>query len=267
MERREAVKKEYLPLQEKVTLITGAAGGIGSAISYEFARLGSKVCMCDISDPNKLADKIESEGISNRPFPYVCDISEYQQVEDMIRRIEAEHGGVDILINNAAVHGSGTKNTFPEISLENFKKTIDIDLSAAVWLTLLVLPHMREKGFGRVLFTAAPRSSSGIPSPYLAGKSGFISIARHIAARYDKEGIKSLALALRHTETPMIRRVIASKGIDVEEGLKKMHAQSLTGRMITPHEIAKLYAWFAVADESEVSSVSLLSDGGITYMR
>ncbi len=261
------MENEHLPLQEKVTLITGAAGGIGSAISYEFARLGSTVCMCDISDASALIDNIDSKDISNRLIPYICDISEYQQVEDMMRHMEAEYGGVDILINNAAVNGSGEKNTFPEMSLENFRKTIAIDLSSAVWLTLLALPRMREKRFGRILFTAAPRSSSGIPSPYLAGKSGFISISKHIADRYDKEGIKSLALALRHTETPMIRRVIASKGIDVEEGLKKMHAHSLTGRMITPQEIAKLYAWFAVADDSEVSNVSLLSDGGITYMR
>ncbi|ACN17816.1 3-oxoacyl-[acyl-carrier-protein] reductase (3-ketoacyl-acyl carrier protein reductase) [Desulforapulum autotrophicum HRM2] len=261
------MKNDYLPLQGKVTLITGAAGGIGSAISYEFARLGSTVCMCDINDSRELADQIASKGVPNRPFPYACDISEYEQVKEMVQEITADHGGVDLLINNAAVDGCGTKNSFPEMSLENFKKTIDIDLSAAVWLTLLVLPGMREKKSGRVLFTAAPRSSSGVPCPYLAGKSGFISMAKHLSARYDKEGIKTLVLALRHTETPMIRRVIASKGINVEEGLKKMHAHSLTGRMITPREIAKLYAWFAVAEDSEVSSVSLLSDGGITYMR
>ena len=101
----------------------------------------------------------------------------------------------------------------------------------------------------------------------MAGKSGFIGMAKHLYTQYGGEGIRSFALALRHTETPMIRKVLAGKGIDVSEGLKKMHAKSLTGRMTTPKEIAKLYGWFAQADNTEVSGACLLADGGITYMR
>lgn len=263
----ESAKNIILPLKDRVTLVTGAAGGIGRAICYEFARLGSTVCMCDISDTKDLADEIDAVCHINRPVPCKCDISDLSQVESMIRNIGEAYGGVDILINNAAINGPEGKNTFPEMTYEGFKKTIDIDLSAAVWLTLGVLTHMRAQKWGRILFTAAPRSSSGIPAPYLAGKSGFISMAKNLYSRYGCDGIRTLSLALRHTETPMIRRVIASKGIDVEEGLKKMHAQSLTGRMIRPEEISKLYAWFAIADNSSVSSFSMLSDGGITNMR
>ena len=261
------MNNNYLPLNNKVTLVTGAAGGIGRAICYEFARLGSTVCMCDISDTTELANEIEINCKSTRPVPILCDISSLEQVKEMICKINKDLDGVDILINNAAVNTADGITSFPEMTEKGFRKTIDIDLSAAVWMTLLVLPYMKDRNNGRILFTAAPRSSSGIPAPYLAGKSGFMSMAKYLHSEYKKYGIRTLALSLRHTETPMIRRVIASKGIDVEEGLKKMNAKSLTGRMITPDEIAKFYAWFAIAGNSEVSSVSLLFDGGITYLR
>jgi NAD(P)-dependent dehydrogenase (short-subunit alcohol dehydrogenase family) len=261
------MNNEHQLLAQKVTLITGAAGGIGRALCHEFARLGSTVCMCDITDTTDLADEIDATCHTIRPVPYMCDISDPVQVREMITHINRSCTGVDVLINNAAVYGPKNGTSFPEMSCEGFQKALNINLSAAVWLTLLTLPHMRKHKWGRIIFTAAPRSSSGIPAPYMAGKSGFISMARNLFARYGKDGIRTLALALRHTETPMIRRVIASKGKDVEEELKKMHARSLTGRMITPEEIATLYAWFTAAKASEIDCVSLLSDGGITYMR
>jgi|LGVF01.2.fsa_nt_gb NAD(P)-dependent dehydrogenase (short-subunit alcohol dehydrogenase family) len=261
------MKENDCPLNNRVALITGAGGGIGSDICYEFARLGSTVYMVDINDTNELADKIYAEVGGVRPISLICDIANKEQVKAMIDTIQNSDSGIDILINNAAIKGPNGPHTFPEMTLEGFKSTIDIDLSAAVYLSILVLPYMQKQKWGRVIFTAAPRSSSGIPSPYLAGKSGFIGLAKSLSSIYDGDGIKTLSLALRHTETPMIRRVIASKGIDVEEGLRKMNEKSLTGKMITPKEIAKLYAFFAQSDNSEVSSVSLLSDGGITYLR
>lgn len=261
------MKENYCPLKNRVTLITGAGGGIGKAICYEFARLGSTVYMVDICDTSALADDIVKDVGGVRPLPVQCDIADKAQVKALMATIEKDHGGVDILVNNAAVKGPDGPHTFPEMTLEGFKSTIDIDLSAAVYLTMLALPQMTQQKWGRVIFTAAPRSSSGIPAPYLAGKCGFIGMAKSLASQYEKDGIRTLALALRHTETPMIRRVIASKGLDVEEGLKKMNERSLTGKMTTPKEIAKLYAFFAATENDEVASVSLLSDGGITYLR
>lgn len=261
------MKNEYYPLQDKVALITGAGGGIGSEISKEFACLGACVYLCDIADTQDLADQIHQEVGGNKPIPMRCDISSRQEIENMMNQIREENGGVDILINNAAIKGPKGPHSFPEMDFEGFKLTANIDLSAAVHLTLNALPHMRQQQWGRILFTAAPLSSSGIPAPYLTGKAGFLGLSKYLAATYKADGIKTFALALRHTETPMIRRVIASKGLDVEEGLKKMHAKSLTGRMTTPAEIAKLFAYFAVQEDPEVTGVSLLSDGGITYLR
>jgi len=110
-------------------------------------------------------------------------------------------------------------------------------------------------------------ASSGIPAPYLAGKLGFISLAEKIAEKYSSENIFSFALVLRHTDTPMIRRVLKSRGRNVEAGIKKLNEKSLTGRMIKPAEIAELYSYFAGADIESVQNLKLLADGGITFLR
>ncbi|MCD6436419.1 MAG: SDR family oxidoreductase [Clostridiales bacterium] len=262
------MKNEYQPLKGKVTLVTGAGGGIGQKIAYEFAQLGSLVYLCDIRDTEDLANEIFNQTGLVKPMPVICNLSKKEEIKKMMDKITKDNQGVDILINNAAVNGPlEGEHSFPEMSYEGFKFTIDIDLSAAVYLSLLSLPYMKEKRWGRVLFTAAPLSSSGVPAPYLAGKSGFIGLSKYIATVGKKYNIRTLSLVLRHTLTPMIRRVIASKGVDVEEGLRKMNEKSLTGRMTTPEEIAKLYAFFTVADSPDITGVSLLSDGGITYLR
>ena len=165
------------------------------------------------------------------------------------------------------MYGPLETHQFPRISYDDFLATIKIDLSGAVYCTLMALPYMKKQRWGKILFSAAPLSSSGIPCPYLAGKAGFIGLTKYIARQYGNYGIGAFALVLRHVGTPMIQRVITSRGHNVEEGLAKMHAKSLTGRMITPEEIADIYAYFSVTTSSGVNGVTLLSDGGITYLQ
>ena len=254
-------------LKGKVTLVTGAGGGIGTKICERFAELGSFVYLCDVQEPADLADFINAKYNEPRSKPAPCDISKKEDVKAMYRRISEERGGIDILINNAAVYGPLETRNFPQISFENFLKTINIDLCGAVYCTLMALPYMQKKKWGKILFSAAPLSSSGIPCPYLAGKAGFIGLTKYISKKYSEHGIRTFALALRHVGTPMIKRVIKSRGRVVEKGLKKMNENSLTGSMITPEEVAEIYAYFSLSTSSQLSGITLLSDGGITYLK
>jgi len=260
------IKKE-LPLKGKTALITGAYGGIGRKISQKFAKDGADVYMCDIKDSKEFAEQINKECSAKRAKSLICDISSSNEVKDIFEEIKSNDKKVDILINNAAVKGPKGPHNFPDMTYSGFKKTIDIDLSGAIYCIQNVLPQMIEQKWGRIIFTAAPLSSSGIPAPYLAGKLGFISLANKIKEKYSEKNIYSFALILRHTDTPMIRRVLKSRGKDVEEGIKKLNQKSLTGKMINPSEIAELYSYFSAADKESIENLSLLSDGGITYLR
>ena len=221
-----------MDLQGKVSLVTGGAGGIGQAICEKLASLGSFVYVCDIVEATDVVNQINAKFKETRAATAKCDISNKKEVEAMFREIEKQNGGVDILINNAAVYGPKEKRHFPEISYDDFFKTAQVDISGAVYCTLSAIPHMRQNHWGRIIFSAAPMSSSGIPSPYLSGKAGFIGLTRYLSKKYSSEGILTFALALRHIDTPMIRRVIASRGIPIEEGIASMNKKSLTGRYL-----------------------------------
>ncbi|TFF97145.1 MAG: SDR family oxidoreductase [Promethearchaeota archaeon] len=250
-------------LKGKVTLITGGTGGIGTAICKRFAELGAIIYICDIKGANELAKAINKQYGDKRAKAAEFDISKITDIETMYSQIKEENGGLDILINNAAVHGSGD---FPEIKYEEFLRTIKIDLSGAMYCTLKALSYMKKNNWGRIIFTGAPLSSSGIPCPYLAGKSGFIGLSKYISKKYKDHNIKTFTLVLRHCDTPMIRRVMKARGKDVKKGIGELHNKSKTGKMINPKEVAELYAYFSMAKSSEINGLTLLSDGGITYL-
>ena len=147
----------------------------------------------------------------------------------------------------------------------DFLKTIEVDLSGAIYCTLLALPYMIQNGWGRIIFTAAPLSSSGIPAPYLAGKAGFIGLTKFIAKKFKE--VSTFGLALRHADTPLIRKVLRSRGKDVESGLKELNKKSLIGRMIAPEEVAEIYSYFLTSLGESLRGTVILADGGITYLR
>lgn len=254
-------------LNGKISLVTGGAGGIGRAICEKLAGLGSFVFICDIKKADEEAQRINAEYPEERASAAPCDIADREAVGALYARIRQEKGGVDILINNAAVYGPLENHHFPHLSYEDFVKTIQVDLSGAMYCTLLALPHMKRKGWGRILFTAAPMSSSGIPSPYLAGKAGFMGLTKYLSQRYGEDGIFTFALALRHVDTPMIRKVMKSRGHDPDRAVKSLHEESLTGRMITPEEIADIYAHVICAAPPGLNGMVIPADGGITYLR
>lgn len=254
---------EETSLKGKVVLITGATGGIGSEICKKFADLGAFIYICDIKGTAELSKYINEKYNEQRSVPAQYDISKKDNVEYMYQQIANDKGGVDILINNAAIHGNGD---FPQINFEEFLNTIKIDLSGAMYCTLKAIAHMKKKKWGRILFTAAPLSSSGIPCPYLAGKSGFIGLTKYISKKYENYNIKTFALVLRHCDTPMIRRVMKARGKDVNKAIKELNEKSKTGKMITPKEVAEIYAYFCLAKSSNINGMTLLSDGGITYL-
>ena len=135
-------------LEGKVALVTGAAYGIGFAIAEAYAKAGAKIafnCRSQHHMDQALAD-YKAKGIDAKG--YICDVTDEEQVKNMVADIEKELGVIDILVNNAGII---KRIPMTEMSVEDFKQVIDIDLNAPFIVSKAVLPGMIKKGHGKII--------------------------------------------------------------------------------------------------------------------
>jgi gluconate 5-dehydrogenase len=188
-------------LQGKVALVTGASYGIGFAINAAFAAAGATCVFCDINQ--ELVDKgiaaYEAEGI--KAHGYVCDVTSEQQVDEMVARIEKEVGVIDILVNNAGII---LRIPMTEMSAEDFRKVIDVDLNAPFICAKAVIPSMIEKGHGKIINICSMMSELGreTVSAYAAAKGGLKMLTRNICSEYGGHNIQCNGIGPGYIATP-----------------------------------------------------------------
>ena len=166
-------------LKGKVALVTGAAYGIGFAIAEAFAEAGARIafnCRSQEHLDRALAD-YKAAGIDARGF--ICDVTDEVQVQSMVARIEAELGTIDILVNNAGII---KRIPMTEMSAEEFRQVVDIDLNAPFIVSKAVIPGMIAKGGGKIINICSMMSEFGreTVSAYAAAKGGLKMLTRNI---------------------------------------------------------------------------------------
>jgi len=216
------------PLTGRVTLITGASRGIGAAIARALAEAGADVAI-NYRNRSAEADAVASRvtAIGRRSITVAADVSNSTAVTDMVRTIEDKLGPIDILINNA---GIALIRSIDELTEADFDTTISVNLKSAFLCIQAVLPHMRARGWGRIvnISSGAARGAGGIGVHYNASKAGMEGLTRGYAARLVTEGITVNAVAPSLIDTDMMaaRRDEYAKRIPL-------------GRMGTPEEVAQ----------------------------
>ena len=180
---------EQFSLKGKVAWVTGASYGIGFAIASAYAQAGARIAFNDINQD--LVDKglgaykrecIEAKG-------YVCDVTDEQQVVRTNSRISAELDPVDILVNNAGII---RRVAMTEMSVEDWRKVVDIDLTAPFIVSKAVIPSMIERGGGKIINICSMMSELGreTVSAYAAAKGGLKMLTRNICSEYGKYNIQ-----------------------------------------------------------------------------
>ncbi len=170
-------------LEGKVALITGAAYGIGFAIAEAFAAAGAKICFnCRGEHHMEAALKAYAEkGID--AHGYFCDVTKEEDVRAMVAKIEEEVGVIDILVNNAGII---KRIPMIEMSAEDFRQVIDIDLNAPFIVSKAVIPGMIKKGHGKIINICSMMSELGreTVSAYAAAKGGLKMLTRNICSQF-----------------------------------------------------------------------------------
>lgn len=188
-------------LEGKVALVTGASYGIGFAIASAYAAAGAKIVFNDIRE--ELVEKgrkaYEEKGIDAKG--YVCDVTDEAQVAEMVAKIEEEVGVIDILVNNAGII---KRIPMCEMSAEEFRQVVDVDLNAPFIVSKAVIPSMIKKGHGKIINICSMMSELGreTVSAYAAAKGGLKMLTKNIASEYGEYNIQCNGIGPGYIATP-----------------------------------------------------------------
>ncbi|MCZ6764753.1 MAG: SDR family oxidoreductase [Alphaproteobacteria bacterium] len=245
-------------LENKVAIITGAGGGIGSAIAETFADEGAAVLCVDIeADPvGAVVEKIAAAG--GRADAMVADVAEEKTAQDAVARAVEGFGSLSVLVSNAVTDLPYRPLT--EIAVDDWRRTMDVNLNAAFLLAKHAIPAMDEAGGGSIVLVASQLGRVARPGRpwYCAQKGGLINLARAMALDHAGQNIRVNSLSPGPIETG--RYIKNFK--DVEEA--RANNFTLFDRLGQPREIAWGAVFLASDEASFMTGADLLIDGGYT---
>ncbi len=250
-------------LEGKVALVTGAAYGIGFAIAEAYAKAGAKIafnCRSQHHMDQALAD-YKAKGIDAKG--YICDVTDEEQVKAMVADIEKELGVVDILVNNAGII---KRIPMTEMSVDEFKQVIDIDLTAPFIVSKAVIPGMIKKGHGKIINVCSMMSELGreTVSAYAAAKGGLKMLTRNICSEYGEYNIQCNGLGPGYIATPQTAPLRERQADGSRHPFDSfICAKTPAGRWLDPEELEGPAVFLASDASNAVNGHILYVDGGI----
>jgi NAD(P)-dependent dehydrogenase (short-subunit alcohol dehydrogenase family) len=240
-------------LNDSVTLVTGAAGGLGTAITRCFLREGASVIAADI-DRERL-DRLVEDTASSRLLAVEVDVSSATDCARMRRAIEEKFGRVDVLVNNAGVYPS---QRFEEITPEDWRRVIGINLDSAFLVTSATLPLMKGRLRGRIINISSGTVLLGTPTytHYAAAKAGIIGFTRSLASELGAFGITVNVVAPGLTLTDTVTNAVSPAL------LEKRRLQRAIQRHQMPDDVVGTILFLASSDSDFVTGQLINVDGG-----
>lgn len=241
-----------LNLDGTVAIVTGGSTGIGRAITERYIEEGADVVIADINE-EKGKEAAEELGCDFM----TCDVSEYDQVEEMVEKTVEKHGHLDVIVNNA---GIGSTAPLGEMSTEQWEATIDVNLTGVMNGSKAALPHIQETE-GCIINIASIYGLVGAPgaTSYNAAKGGVVNFTRSVAVDYAEENVNVNSICPGFVRTPMTEDML-----DDDDFYSFVENNTPMDRVAEPEEIAGLAAFLASEDASYITGTNIPVDGGWT---
>lgn len=252
--------------ENQVAVITGAANGIGKACAERFAQEGANVVCLDMAESlNKaVAEACRQFGVE--ALAIQCDVTDKENIQAVVDTILEKWGRIDVLVASAGIY---TGSPLAEVSLPQWQRTIDINLTGVFLTNQVVVPVMMEQKHGSIinLSSMAGKTSWPASAEYSASKSGVIGLTRSVAMELAPYGATANAVCPGNTLTDMVRNVAqkvgALDGLSGEEWLASRAEDCPMKRLAEPWEIAGVIAFLASEDSRYLTGQAIEVDGGM----
>ncbi|HTM96424.1 MAG TPA: 3-hydroxybutyrate dehydrogenase [Croceibacterium sp.] len=247
-------------LEGKRALVTGSTSGIGLAIAKALVAEGAEVVLNGFGDAEEIARLCAELGARHVP----ADLTKTEGVEALM----AGAGPVDILINNAGMQHVAPVEEFPP---EKWDAIIALNLSSAFHTARLAVPHMKARGWGRIIATASAHSLAASPfkSAYVAAKHGIAGLTKVLALELAEHGVTANCISPGYVWTPLVENQIpdtmAARGMTREQVLNEvLLAKQPTRKFVQPEEVAALAVFLCRDEAQNINGANYTIDGGWT---
>ena len=236
-------------LEGRRVLVTGAAGGIGTAVAERLLAEGSRVAVADLQEP---------EGPDDATARLAADVTEPVAGERLVAEAREALGGLDALVLAAGIHWVGPTHEMPP---EDFDRVLDVSVRGTWHCCRAALPGFLEQGAGWIVTFGSTAALVGAPhlAAYSAAKGAVLNFTKSIGAEYARQGLHANCLCPGATETPLLKRLMA----DRPDANEFREAQPI-GRFARPEEIAGVAAYLVSDEASFFVGSAIVCDGGFT---
>ena len=252
--------KEKFNLSEKVAIITGASKGIGEAMARGMAEFGATVVVSSRKQVavDAVAEQFQSEGLS--AIGIECHVANAEHRAALVQKVMAKYGRIDILINNAGTNPYfGPIHKMPEAA---YQKTMDVNINAAMALSNLVFPIMKELGGGSIMHVSSISGlhSSKMMAAYDISKHALVALGKNQAIEWGKYNIRVNTICPGYVITKLSKDLLEN-----EAALNSLKASMPLGRPATPDEMAGLAVFLASDASSYMTGSTIVNDGGLLH--
>ena len=245
-------------MDKKIALVTGGVGGIGTAICKRLAKDGHFV-VANYAIPGtetRWHDAMAAAGLNGSSTALAFgDVTDFDAMGEMVRKIEAEHGGIDILINCA---GITRDSTFRKMTIEQWRSVISTNLDSVFNVTRHVIDGMMERGWGRIINISSVNAVRGQfgQTNYASAKAGILGFTKSLAQEVVKKGVTVNAISPGYVQTDMVAAIR-------EDVRAKIVAEIPAGRLAMPEEVADAVAFLASENSAYITGTNLSVNGGL----
>lgn len=245
--------------ENKVVIITGAGSGIGAAAALQFGALGATVIVSDINEEEARKTTLSITDKGGKAESIKTDVSNFEQVESLIKNTVEKYGKLDILVNNA---GIGPRNMLKagEHTLEDWDRVIAVNQTGVFYGMKCALQQMVTQDSGNIINVAslAGLKASGKNLSYSASKFAVVGMTKSAALEYARQNIRVNAVCPGYTETNLLGQLLSSKA-DMEQRLLAFMPMGRFGKV---EEIANAILWLASEQASFITGQTITLDGG-----